>query len=447
MCKFIVCLRVHIGRPRGMLIVLVCLFFIVFPQFAVFGEYYLDSGGSSISLIVVRPAGESLSSEDEFVLDYIQTLLLGNFKKYTAIKTSGQDANPDVKKTETAFLLIGKLTRTGNSYVLEMTVTDPSSGVRKASYYKTNITASEILNAQAINAAFLDIVKKLDVNLSDAGIAAVNNPTREEVQAAINLARGNAAEKRGNPIEMMTYLYNAVSYDPELLEAGTRFENFSRMLSAGDVGSSIKSDLEDREKWKVILDEFDTFYYAHPPFMLSYDPDPTQKGYSDYDNRTAVLEFEMVFQEDVAFTAMRKVYAAVISGLKTTKSQERWDFATRPFRSPLFRKFRYYEVKAELVNNRDQAVAVAVFRVRSRIFPLRNTLLADTSRKFKQSFNPIHIDDDLTGDMIVRIVSIDGIETEKAMQDGYVKIIPAEKLPKAKTVNLLAILTRDLFLR
>jgi len=418
-----------------------------FSQFAASGGYYLDSGGSSIRLIVVKPTGVSLSGEDEFVLDYIQTLLLGNFKKYTAIKTSGQDASAAVEKTETAFLLIGKLTRTGNTYILEMTVTDPTSGVRKATYYKTNITANEILNAQAINAAFLDIVKKLDVNLSEAGIAAVNNPTREEVQAAINLARGNAAEKRGNPIEMMTYLYNAVSYDPDLLEAGTRFEDLSRMLSAGDVGSSIKSDLEDREKWKVILDEFDTFYYAHPPYILSYDPNPTQKGYSDYDNRTAVLEFEMVFQEDVAFAAMQKVYAAVISGLKTTKNQERWNFTTRPFRSPLFGKFRYYEVKAELVNNRNQAVAATAFRVRSRIFPLRNTLLADTSQKFKQSFKPIHIDNDLTGDMIVRIISIDGIETEKAMQDGYVKIIPAEKLPKEKPVNLLAVLTRDLFLR
>jgi len=424
--------------------ILTCIFLLILPQIAICAEYYLEDGGSSIGLIVVRPTGTSLPAEDDFVLDYIQTLLLGNFKKYTAIKATGRAAVANVEKTETAFLLITNLTRTGNSYVLDMTVTDPNSGVRKASYQKTSITTNEILNAQAINTAFQDIINKLNVRLSDAGIAAVKNPTRDEVQAAINLARGNAAEKRGNTIEMMTYLHNAVSYDPDLLEAGTRFENFSKMLSAGDAGSSIKNDLAEREKWKEILDEFDTFYHAHPPFTLSFNPNPTQKGTSDYDNRTAVLEFEILFEEDVAFDAMQKVYAAVITGLKTTKNQERWNFATRPFRSPLFGKSRYYDVKAELVNNRNQSVAIADFRVRSRIYPTRKTLLADTSKMHKQSFKPIHIDNDLTGDMIVRIIGIDGKEIEKALQDGYIKIIPMEKLPKAKTVNLLAVLTRDL---
>ena len=414
--------------------------FIFSPCFIFSQGYYLGDGGASLRVNVLRAAGESIAKEDQFILDYIQNLLIGNFDKYTAVKTSAQSEG----QTAGTFLLISKLTKTGNNFVLDLSVTDSSSGLRKASYQKANIMADDIFNAAAINEGFLDIAKKLNINFTEAGIAALRNPKAMDIQALLSLARGNEAEKNDNPIEMLTYLYNAASYNPELLEAANRFDVFSRMLSSGDVGASVKSDLAEREKWKKILDEFDSFYKAHPPFILTYNPLPIQKGHTDYDNRTAILEFELNFQEDISFEAMQKVYNAVVSGLKSTGNQELWGFTTRPFRSPLFNRFRYYEVKAELVNERNVAVAAAVFRVRSRIVLLRNTLYADTTRKARQSFRPIRIDEDLTGNMIVRIVSIDGIATEKSMQGGYVKIIPLELLSKTKARNPLVLLTRDI---
>jgi len=408
---------------------------LVVPQ-----SYYTGDGGKSITLTVLRTTGEAIAKEDEFIFNYIQNLLIGNFNKYTAVQTGARN-----EAQAAAFLLISKLTKTGNSFILDLTVTDPSSGIIKASYQGVNIRADDILNAKAVNEGFLDITKKLNVNLSEAGIAAVVNPKSIDTQALISLARGNEAEKNGNPIEMLTYLYNAASYDPALLEAGNRFNAFSQMLSDGNVLESVKSDLENRENWKKILDEFDSFYKAHPPFILTFNPLPLQKGNTDYDNRTAVLEFEMSFQEDVSFEAMQKVFVAISSGLKNTGNQEVWGFSKRPFRSPLFGRFRYYDIKAELVNNRDAAVASVAFRVRSRIAVIRNTLYPDTSQKIKQSFRPVRIGDELTDNMIVRIVSIDGIGTEEAMRNGYVKIMPAQALPNNKTRNPFAILTRSVF--
>ena len=404
---------------------------LVVPQ-----NFYTGDGGKSVNLSVLRTTGEDIAKEDEFIFDYIQNLLIDNFNKYTAVQT-GQAAG--------AFLLISKLTKTGNNFILDLTVTDPSNGLRKAAYHGVNIKAEDIFNARAVNEGFLDITKKLNINLSEAGIAAVRNPKSTDIQALISLARGNEAEKNGNPIEMLTYLYNAAVYDPALLEATNRFDTFSQMLSTGNVGASVKADLNNQGKWKKILDEFDSFYKAHPPFILTFNPLPLQKGNTDYDNRTAVLEFEMSFQEDISFEAMQKVFVAISSGLKNTGNQEVWGFSKRPFRSPLFGRFRYYDIKAELVNNRDVAVANAAFRVRSRIAVLRNTLYPDTSQKIRQSFRPVRIGDELTDNMIVRIVSIDGIETEKAMLDGYVKIMPVETLPNNKTRNPFAILTRSVF--
>jgi hypothetical protein len=409
---------------------------LVVPQ-----NYYTGDGGKAIILTVLRTTGESIAKEDEFIFDYIQNLLIGNFNKYTAVQT---DARNDAQATG-AFLLISKLTKTGNSFILDLTVTDPSSGIIQASYHGANIRADDIFNAKAVNEGFLDITKKLNINLSEAGIAAVRNPKSVDTQALISLARGNEAEKNGNPIEMLTYLYNAAVYDPALLEAGNRFDALSQTLSNGNVMDSVKNDPENRENWKKILDEFDSFYKAHPPFILTFNPLPLQKGNTDYDNQTAVLEFEMSFQEDVSFEAMQKVFNAISSGLKNTGNQEVWGLSKRPFRSPLFGRFRYYDIKAELVNNRDVAVASAAFRVRSRIAILRNTLYPDTSQKIRQSFRPVRIGDELTDNMIVRIVSIDGIETEKAMLDGYVKITPVKALPNNKIRNPFAILTRSVF--
>jgi hypothetical protein len=307
-----------------------------------------------------------------------------------------------------------------------------------------NVKAMEILNAKAINDGFLAIIDNLGIILTETGVAAIKNPSRDEIQAALNLARGNAAEKSGNQIEMLTYLYNASAYDPSLLDAADRFEVFSRLLSSGDTGELVKSDLMEREKWKKILDEFDKFYRDHPPFALSFNPVPTQKGYTDYDNRTATLEFEAAFQEDISFEAMQKVFTILSVGLKKTGNQELWGFSTRPYRSPLFGKFTSYSIKAELVHDRNEAVDELTFRIRSRIVLLRSTLYADSTQKIKQSFKPIQIDSELTGNMMVRIVSVNGMETEKVMQNGFIRVIPVEEVPKKISRNPLVILTRNI---
>jgi len=417
-------------------------FFLVFPGLISGQNYYLADGGAGVNIIVIRPTGD-LTNDDEFVLDYIQNLLISNFKKYTAVKATGDSSVSNIEKDETALLLMGTLTRTNNTYIFELGITEPSSGRRRASHRTPNVRPPDILSGQAINTGFMDLVKQINVNLSDDGIAALKNPSRDEVDAAISMARGTMAEKNNNPIEMLTYLYSAAAFDPGLLDATNRFDDFSKALASGNIGSAVQSDLQDREKWKGMLDEFDKFYHVHPPFILNFNPLPYKKGHTDYDNKTVVLEFEANFQEDVGFSAMQKVFVSIATGLKKTNNQEVWGFITRPYRSPLFGSFRYYHVKAELVNERDEVVGTSEFRVRSRIVLLRNNLYADTTQKVKRVFAPIHIEDELTDVMIVRIVSIDNIETEEAMQNGYVKIVPVKTLPKTKARNLLTLLTRS----
>ena len=417
----------------------------ILPHLAFGQVFFTGDGGSAIGVVIERPVGEALAADDEFALDFIQNILQNNFTKYTAVKASAQINDGILLGLENILILTTNLNKVGNTFALRMTAAHGGTASTQAFYFAQNILPTTILNAQAINEGFLSILQQLNVTLTDEGISSVRNPSADEVQAALNLARGNMAERRGNPIEMLTYLYNAAAYNPGMLEAGNRFDVLSQMLAAGDTGQAIGGDLQTREQWKEILDEFDRFYNKHPPFTLTYNPLPSQRGHTDYDNRTAMMQFEASFHEDVSFNAMQEVFTTLTTGLRSTGNQTLWGFATRPYRSPLFSAFRYYSIKAELVNVRDEVVATETFRVRSRIFLLRDKLYADTTQKLSISFKPIRIGDELTENMVVRITSIDDIETEKAMQDGYVKIVPSSEIPRDKIRNLLVLITRNVF--
>ena len=157
-------------------------------------QYYHADGGIGTSIIVVRPSGESLPGEDEFVLDFIQNLLLSDFFKFTAIYARGSNSEAEISNNETSLLLLGTLSRTAKAYNIEMAVIDPVSGLKKASYRGKNINANVILNGQVINDCFKNLVEQLDIRLTHAAKNALKHPNPAEIKAAINLARSNLAE-------------------------------------------------------------------------------------------------------------------------------------------------------------------------------------------------------------------------------------------------------------
>jgi hypothetical protein len=181
--------------------VLILIIIFILPGAASGQNYYLDDGGSGINLIVIRPTGSSLPGEEEYLLDYIQNLLLSNFKKYTAINADRSFSTSNIEGTETALLLSSVLSKTGTTYRMDLTVTDLNRGRRVAAYLNTNVNQNDILSAQAINAGFLDIVAQLNVKLSPAGVSAVSNPSKEEIEASLNPARGTIAKKSITSIE------------------------------------------------------------------------------------------------------------------------------------------------------------------------------------------------------------------------------------------------------
>jgi hypothetical protein len=417
------------------------VFFCLFTASALCADnarYYQGSGGSGLVIAIPNPSGSGLAEGDEWILDFIRIIFTNNFNKFTAVSVQNQEGSGTSGAT---LLLSGKLTRAQQRYQLEFSLSDVQGGIRRASYLKTNLRSGEILSLTALNAAFEDIIGQIEITLTEAGKKELGNPPPDEASAAVNIARGTTAK---NPIEELNYLYNAMSYDPSLIDAASRFNSLSSELAAGNPQLSIRSDLEARSYWKDILGDFETFYTEHPPFEISYVPTPNQLGKTDYDQGTAVLQFRLCFQENVELESMQRILSAIKQGLHQTGKRREWGFSSWPYRTA-FRNVRRYTFTVELVNNRDEVLDTKELEVSSRLYFSRDTVYADSTGRIDVSFKPLSIDDEMTEDMIVRVTEIDGIETEQAQQGGYVKITPVAELPKLKTRGIRVLLTRDFF--
>jgi hypothetical protein len=431
---------------------------LIIAAFPCFAQNYKGDGGLGITINVALPESAELAQGDEFILPFIQSVLIKDFKQFSAIEARDPAAVDalsvayeagealDISNLSNAqYRLSGKLTKSSKQYILARTLIDIAKATTVTSYLKHDIDARNILDTTAINTAFAEIITYWKIELTEAGLKKLNAPDLQEVRAAQDMARGNIAEKNGNPIERLNYLYNSVSYDPSLSQAAEAIESLTAQLSSGDSGSVIRNDKTARDNWKQILDEFESFYSEHPPFEVTYVPIPRQKGKTNYDEGTAVLEFDVTFQESVSFSSMQKVLTTIVHGLKQTGNQEQWRFANWPYTSKIFNRFRDYKLVAELVNNRDEVIDTLNTSVSGRLFAARYTLYADSTQKTALSFSPSHIENEITENMLVRIVSIDGIDVEAAQQNGFVKVTPAEVLPKNKLRNPFMLITKDTF--
>jgi hypothetical protein len=408
------------------------------------GPYFTGDGGADLRLAVMEPEGVDV--KDTWLLNLIQGVLISDFRKYTEAlaidsrqNTGGDSSVPAGVRT----ILTGKLTATGNYvYILSLSATDVEQGTLKASHTAT-VTAAQLVSLVSIKAASRSLMGQLGIQLTDAGLKALEIVDSREREAEIALARGIRAEKSGNTIESLSYLYNAVSFDPSLEDALSLLEVMAGDLAAGRLGDALRSDFSNRETWKKILDNFEEFYTTHPPFEVVYIPMVSAKGETDYDAGTAVLQFRVTMRESQEFETMNKVLQLILEGLKKSGQQEIWGFANWPYRAPLFRKARVHSLKAELVNKDDEILDTIIFELSGRMVVMRGTIRADSTQNKDCVFGAVDVKQ-LVGEY-VRITTIDGMEIDESQEAGYIKITPAEKMPSKKMRTPFVKLTDDFF--
>jgi len=373
--------------------------------------------------------------------------------------------------TNAEYILVGSLQRIQqiNSYLLDLSLVNSETGEQKASFPPTTCSFADLQNTAIIQTAFENIIAQLDITLTESGRSAIHNINQSSVDAESSLSKGIIAQENGRVPEALTYYYESVSFNPQATEAANRLSGLSSFVSSGNIVESVRYDFQQREAWAKLLKECEDFFSNHLPYEIIYNPTLTQRS-ANYEKRTVELQFRLSVEPTSAFKAIQDI----LSGLKKTGKKADWGFFYWPLSSPVsadyciqtvspqsfinqytFDPIRYtisapgpalfwsdylfytdlakrITIISELIDQSGKVLSVARFAIHNSItFSFTGSGSSVEAYDFNSIdtlpftggiyFQDVNIDD-LTDDVFVRISSINGMDLETAIANGYVKV-------------------------
>jgi TolB-like protein len=370
------------------------------------------------------------------------------------------------------YILVGSLLKmAGNQYSLQLSVSNPETAESKASY--SGQGSLEQIQADTLKTAAGDILGQLGIRLNPAGRQALTGSGQAaQVEAETALSKGISAQRSGTVVEALSYYYDAVSFDPDLAEASGRLSILSSDISSGgNIGENVRNDIQRRNEWLKILKEAETYFKNHPPFEIVYDPTLTQ-GQVNYERETVDMSFSLQIKPTTGFNVLENIR----KGLVETGKMKEWGFSLWPLhKSDMFTPYsgNYWnypdyviahlemEIIAGLFNEQNKQLSMERIRINNAIGfylfgsefrrPLPRGYLGatysdthdyrvvDTTRFSVNDRNARAINDrnetvnfrtvnanDITDNLTVKIISVNGIDAETAGKTGYIKISTGE---------------------
>jgi len=145
---------------------------------------YTGNGGKGLSMAVLPPDAKGIATEQNYLPTLVQGVFVSDMSKYSGISVlDRQSLEKVLKETESGiytssadFVELGKvaqvtsamtgsITKTTSGYALQISVTDTSNGMTKASH-SSNCTIAEFDNFTGIRRASLDLLTQLGVELT-----------------------------------------------------------------------------------------------------------------------------------------------------------------------------------------------------------------------------------------------------------------------------------------
>ena len=417
------------------------------------GPLWTGDGGKNLRLAVVAP--EIQGDVPGYLPIYIQGLLNNNFGKFSAINLidrqnldriiSEQNITSGGRFSDKDFIRIGNLANaqfflfgtiqrlSGNRFSLQLSVTESSTGVRKASFMKEGTQAQLEGRAALINEATAELLAQLGVQLTEAGKRELLAGNTSTVQAQTGLARGITAQAGGSEVEALFNFAQAITFDPSQLEALSRLSTLTTTISGGTISQRITNDIQARDRWIEAFKETVRFFEKHPPFEILFDPNLFQIGETDYAKRTATLGMRIALDSSKAgFDALN----ALLGGLEKTGRREAWGFSGWPLMdiSPRVpgtvvfggkRSFNY-KVDVSLVNENGKKIGNGSITLGSEFNSFsfssgKNNITIPRSIYGIIRFPNIKAED-LTPTLTIKIVAVNGISSSNLASSGYMRV-------------------------
>jgi hypothetical protein len=416
------------------------------------GPLYTGNGGGNIRLAILAPQVQG--EVPAYLPIYIQGLLNNNFNKYSAVNlidrqnldriideqkiaTSGSYSDNDFVKignlTNAQYFLFGTIQKlSGDRYSLQLSITDSSTGIRKANFMKNGSLTQLEGSGMLINEATADILAQLGIQLTEAGKQTLLAGNTSAVKAEAGLARGITAQAGGSEVEALFNFTQAITFDPSQIEALSRLNTLSSTISGGTISQRIVNDIQARNRWIVVFKETTRFFNDHPPFEIIFDPNLILIEKIDYVKNTANIGMRIALDSSQAgFGALN----ALLEGLEKTGKREDWGFSGWPLMDVTPKKIAgtvvfdgkrsfSYKVDVALINEANKTIGKSSITL--------NTKAINFSAGDKRIPPPPSVGEvvnfpnvkaeDLTPTLTIVIVAVNGIPSRELNASGYMKI-------------------------
>jgi len=415
------------------------------------GPLYTGDGGKNIRLAILAPQVQG--EAPGYLPLYIQGLLNNNFSKYSAINLidrqnldkiiAEQNLASNGRFSDSDFISIGNLTNaqyflfgtiqklSGDMYSLQLSITDSSTGIRRANFMKNGSLSQLEGRGTLINEATAELLSQLGVNLTETGLQTLLAGNTSAVKAEAGLARGITAQAGGSEIEALFNYTQAITFDPSQIEALSRLNILSTTISGGTISQRIVNDIQARDSWLNAFKETARFFNEHPPFEIIFDPNLIQIGQTDYERRTANIGMRIALDpSEAGFGALN----ALLEGLEKTGRRRDWGFSGWPLMelSPrtagtvVFggRRTLSYKVDVALINEKNKTIGNS-----SVILTTETIGFSAGDKKVTPPFSVVGTVsfpnvkvEDLTLTLTIVIKAVNGISSRELNASGYMKI-------------------------
>ena len=419
------------------------------------GSMSAGNGGSNIRLAVLAP--EIQGNVPGHLPIYIQGMLNNNFNKYSAVKLvdrqnldkilaeqaialSGSYSDSDFVKigdlTNSQYFLFGTIQKlTGDSYSLQLSITDLNTGERLATFMKDGVLSQIEGRGTLINEATADLFSQLKIQLTETGTKTLLAGNASTAIAEAGVARGITAQAAGSEVQALFNFAQAATFDPSQMEALARLNTLTTAISGGTISQKILNDIQARNQWFDVFKETTQFFNEHPPFEIIFDPSLIQIGETDYKRQIANLGMRIVLApSEAGFGALN----ALLEGLEQTGKRTVWGAAGWPLSSitpktpgtVVFdgkRSFSY-KVDVRLLNEDNKVLGNSSLTLSAEIpgFSAGDTVVFAPERVEKtMDFKNVKAED-LTPTLTIVIAAVNGVSSGELNASGYMRIAAGE---------------------
>jgi len=423
--------------------------------------FFTGDGGKGMSIAILAPKASGLAENQSYLPTVVQGEFVSNFKGFSAIDVLDRERLDDQYRelesgyydinsgagqdfgqlSPTTHIMGGNITRTTTGYALQIQITRTADKTTTASYSKT-FTFAELDDFSGIRRASMDLLQGMGITLTAkareelTGAAAAN-----QVTAQTALARGITAQRQGTEVAALSYYFQAAAYDPSLLEAVSRSSVLNANITSGNIGDNIRNDIQWRKDWVARLTETEQFFDSFNkkesmPYTLYYTNDIKQIGNTDYQKETAVIGgIETHLHGSGIWTlSIERALQTVYDGLDATKRKDAWGLGNWPRQgvtnlNVFSRRSQNFSVVFELINSQNKVIGrqtLQTIGLWELSWSGRPEFRVNADDRKTLNFQNVNAND-ITDNMTIRVVTVNGTAAETAARNGVLQIRASTK--------------------